>query len=99
MGARAALVKGGHAQGDPVDVLFDGRSFQEFPGARIETPHTHGSGCTHSAALTACLALGLPLPEAAARAKQFIVDAIRSNPGLGSGRGPVNHRARAGLPS
>lgn len=97
MGARAALVKGGHAQGDPVDVLFDGRSFHEFPGARIETLHTHGSGCTHSAALTACLALGLPLSEAAARAKQFVVDAIRSNPGLGSGRGPVNHRARDGL--
>ena len=97
MGARAALVKGGHGQGDPVDVLFDGRSFHEFLGARIETPHTHGSGCTHSAALTACLALGVPLPEAAARAKQFIADAIRSNPGLGSGCGPVNHRARGGL--
>jgi hydroxymethylpyrimidine/phosphomethylpyrimidine kinase len=97
MGARAALVKGGHAEGDPVDVLFDGHSFHEFSSPRIETRHTHGSGCTHSAALTACLALGLPLPEAAARAKQFIVEAIRTNPGLGSGRGPVNHRANAGL--
>jgi hydroxymethylpyrimidine/phosphomethylpyrimidine kinase len=97
MGARAALVKGGHAPGDPVDVLFDGHSFHEFASPRIETRHTHGSGCSHSAALTACLALGLPLPEAAARAKQFVVEAIRTNPGLGKGNGPVNHRARGGL--
>lgn len=97
MGARAALVKGGHAGGDPVDILFDGNSFHEFASPRIETRHTHGSGCTHSAALTACLALGLPLPEAAARAKQFIVEAIQTSPGLGAGNGPVNHWARAGL--
>jgi hydroxymethylpyrimidine/phosphomethylpyrimidine kinase len=95
MGARAALVKGGHAAGEPVDVLFDGEAFHEFPSPRIETRHTHGSGCTHSAALTACLALGLPLVEAAARAKRFVYEAIRANPGLGAGCGPVNHRAEA----
>jgi hydroxymethylpyrimidine/phosphomethylpyrimidine kinase len=93
MGARAALVKGGHAAGDPVDVLFDGAEFHEFPSLRIETRHTHGSGCTHAAALTACLALGLPLVEAAARAKRFVYEAILTNPGLGAGSGPVNHRA------
>jgi hydroxymethylpyrimidine/phosphomethylpyrimidine kinase len=93
MGARAALVKGGHTAGEPVDVLFDGVAFHEFPSPRIETRHTHGSGCTHSAALTACLALGLPLVEAAARAKRFVYQAIRTNPGLGAGCGPVNHRA------
>jgi hydroxymethylpyrimidine/phosphomethylpyrimidine kinase len=95
MGARAAIVKGGHAAGDPVDVLFDGSAFHEFPSPRVETRHTHGSGCTHSAALTACLALGLPLVEAAARAKRFVYEAIRANPGLGAGCGPVNHRAEA----
>jgi hydroxymethylpyrimidine/phosphomethylpyrimidine kinase len=92
MGARAAIVKGGHAAGEPVDVLFDGAAFHEFPSPRAETRHTHGTGCTHSAALTACLALGMPLVEAAARAKRFIYEAIRANPGLGAGCGPVNHR-------
>jgi hydroxymethylpyrimidine/phosphomethylpyrimidine kinase len=95
MGARAALVKGGHAAGEPVDVLFDGTAFHEFPSPRVETRHAHGSGCTHSAALTACLALGLPLVEAAARAKRFVYEAIRTNPGLGAGCGPVNHRVEA----
>jgi len=95
MGARAALVKGGHAAGEPVDVLFDGVAFHEFASPRVETRHTHGSGCTHSAALTACLALGLPLVEAAARAKRFVYEAIRANPGLGAGCGPLNHRVEA----
>lgn len=96
MGARAALVKGGHAASGSVnvlDVLFDGAAFHEFFSPRIDTRHTHGSGCTHSAALTACLALGLPLTEAAARAQRFVYEAIRTNPGLGAGAGPVNHRA------
>ena len=92
MGARAAVIKGGHRSGDPVDILFDGVAFHEFASPRVETRHTHGSGCTHSAALTACLALGLPLLEAAARAKRFVYEAIRTNPGLGAGCGPVNHR-------
>ncbi len=93
MGARAAIVKGGHAEGDPVDLLFDGEAFHEFSSPRVETRHTHGTGCTHSAALTACLALGLSLAESAARAKQFIYEAIRTGPGLGAGCGPVNHHA------
>jgi hydroxymethylpyrimidine/phosphomethylpyrimidine kinase len=91
MGAGAAIVKGGHAAGEPVDLLFDGASFHEFSSPRVETRHTHGTGCTHSAALTACLALGLPLVEAAARAKRFVYKAISANPGLGAGCGPVNH--------
>jgi hydroxymethylpyrimidine/phosphomethylpyrimidine kinase len=95
MGARSVIVKGGHATGEPVDVLFDGTAFHEFPSPRVETRHTHGTGCTHSAALTACLAFGMPLVEAAARAKRFIYEAIRANPGLGSGCGPVNHRVQA----
>jgi hydroxymethylpyrimidine/phosphomethylpyrimidine kinase len=95
LGARAVIVKGGHAQGDPTDVLFDGAAFHEFSSTRIETPHTHGTGCTHSAALTACLALGMSLTDAAARAKRFVHAAILSNPGLGGGRGPVNHSCYA----
>jgi hydroxymethylpyrimidine/phosphomethylpyrimidine kinase len=91
MGARAVIIKGGHSTGDPVDLLFDGVKFHEFSSPRVETRHTHGTGCAHSAALAACLALGLPLVEAAARAKQYVYQAISANPGLGAGNGPVNH--------
>jgi hydroxymethylpyrimidine/phosphomethylpyrimidine kinase len=91
LGARAVLIKGGHGAGDPVDLLLDGSEWHEFPAPRIETPHTHGTGCTYSAAIVAGLAHGLALVEAVARAKRFIHEAIRSNPGLGAGRGPVNH--------
>lgn len=94
MGARSILIKGGHLQGAALDLLYteDG-VFHEFPGERFDTPHTHGTGCTYSAAITACLALGLSLPTAVSRAKCFISEAIRTNPGLGHGSGPVNHHA------
>jgi len=93
MGARTVLVKGGHLEGDAIDVLFDGTQWHEFRAPRVITPHTHGTGCTYSAAITAGLANGLPLAEAVGRAKKFIHEAIRTNPGLGSGSGPVNHHA------
>ena len=95
IGPRAVLVKGGHLEGDAVDVLFDGHDFLEFAAPRIATPHTHGTGCTCSAAITAGLALGLSLREAVGRAKRFVHEAIRTNPGLGRGCGPVNHFAEA----
>jgi hydroxymethylpyrimidine/phosphomethylpyrimidine kinase len=91
LGARAVLIKGGHSVGDPVDLLFDGAQWREFPALRIDTPHTHGTGCTYSAAIVASLAQCRPLDEAVAMAKRFIHEAIRSNPGLGAGCGPVNH--------
>lgn len=91
-GARAALVKGGHLAGSATDILFDG-AFYEYPAARRETPHTHGTGCTYSAAITAGLARGLPVTDAVGKAKCFIDEAIRTNPGLGHGHGPVNHFA------
>jgi hydroxymethylpyrimidine/phosphomethylpyrimidine kinase len=94
MGARAVLIKGGHMEAAANDVLFDGTAFHDFPAERIATAHTHGTGCTYSAAITAGLASGLPMTEAVARAKRFIHEAIRSNPGLGHGSGPVNHHAR-----
>ena len=90
----AILVKGGHLDGDAVDLLWDGAEFREFRAERIDTIHTHGTGCTYSAAITALLALGTPLSDAVRRAKAFISEAIRTNPGLGSGCGPVNHHAR-----
>ena len=60
---------------------------------RIDTPHTHGTGCTYSAAITAQLASGVPLSHTVAQAKRYITEAIRTNPGLGGGQGPVNHFA------
>ena len=63
MGARAVLIKGGHLEGDAVDLLFDGVEWHEFPAPRVATPHTHGTGCTYSAAITAGLAQGLTLAD------------------------------------
>jgi hydroxymethylpyrimidine/phosphomethylpyrimidine kinase len=97
LGAKAALVKGGHLQASAVDVLFDGKEWREFVAPHIDTPHTHGTGCTYSAAIVAELARGVSLEAAVARAKNFVTQAIRSNPGLGHGAGPVNHQAPTGL--
>jgi hydroxymethylpyrimidine/phosphomethylpyrimidine kinase len=93
LGARAVLVKGGHLTGDAIDILFYDGKWLEFPAARIETRHTHGTGCTFSAAITALLATGHDLPAAVGKAKQYISEAIRSSPALGGGAGPVNHHA------
>jgi hydroxymethylpyrimidine/phosphomethylpyrimidine kinase len=91
MGARNVLVKGGHLAFEATDVLlFEGTWF-EFPASRIQSQHTHGTGCTYSAAITAGVALGHDLPTAVANAKQFIREAIRTAPGLGHGCGPLNH--------
>jgi len=94
LGARGVLVKGGHLDADATDILYDGAAFREFPAPRIATVHTHGTGCTYSAAITAGLAAGLPLAESVERAKRFVHEAIRTNPGLGRGCGPINHHAR-----
>lgn len=93
MGARAVLVKGGHLDGDAVDVLFDGSEWTEFRAPRIATRHTHGTGCTYSAAIAAGLAKGRPLRQAVADAKAFVSAAIAGAPGLGKGYGPVDHWA------
>lgn len=94
MGARNILIKGGHLEGDPLDLLYlEGGDVQEFSAARIDTRHTHGTGCTYSAAITAELAKGTGLVQAVSLAKTFVTEAIRSNPGLGHGSGPLNHFA------
>ena len=98
MGARAVLVKGGHLTGRvALDILDDGGTVNTFAEARIETTATHGTGCTLSAAIAACLAHGLSLEEAVGAAKRFVTDAIRRAPGLGRGHGPVNHSVPARL--
>ena len=94
LGAKNVLIKGGHLEGDAVDLLFEPeRGFHEFSGPRIATPHTHGTGCTYSAAITAELAKGAALRAAIGKAKEFITEAIRTAPGLGAGTGPLNHHA------
>jgi len=93
-GSANVLVKGGHLQGDAVDILYTGGEFHEFRAQQIETRHTHGTGCTYSAAITAELAKGTPLVKAVGIAKAFITEAIRTNPGLGGGSGPLNHFVR-----
>jgi hydroxymethylpyrimidine kinase/phosphomethylpyrimidine kinase len=80
-------------EGDAVDLLATSEHFYEFPSGRIDTPHTHGTGCTYSAAITAGLAKGEGLVEAVGKAKDYITRAIRTNPALGHGAGPVNHHA------
>ncbi len=94
LGPRAVMVKGGHLPGsDATDVLYHRGEWTEFTSPRIETRHTHGTGCTFSAAITASLACGRDLTEAVRRAKRYITEAIRNNPGLGSGSGPLDHHA------
>jgi hydroxymethylpyrimidine/phosphomethylpyrimidine kinase len=93
LGPRAVLVKGGHLGGDATDVLFYQGECLEFTSPRIATRNTHGTGCTLSAAITASLASGYDLPDAVERAKRYITAAIRSNPGLGAGSGPLDHQA------
>jgi len=89
MGARAAVVKGGHAD-DATDVFFDGNQLVELRALRIDTANTHGSGCVFSAAIAAGLAMGADPLAAVRQAKAFITEAIAGSLELGRGRGPVN---------
>ena len=94
LGAAAALVKGGHLPGgEAVDLLYSGSEFVRFAAPRIDTPHTHGTGCTYSAAIVALLARGETLQGAVREAKAFISRAISGAPGIGHGQGPVDHSA------
>ncbi|HSP09562.1 MAG TPA: bifunctional hydroxymethylpyrimidine kinase/phosphomethylpyrimidine kinase [Candidatus Dormibacteraeota bacterium] len=90
MGARAAIVKGGHAETDVTDVFWDGRRLAELEGDRVHTANTHGSGCVFSAAIAAGLARGLDPLSAAMEAKAFIQGAIAGGLEVGHGHGPVN---------
>lgn len=94
LGAGAAVVKGGHlAEGSAADLLItpEGQEWLEAP--RIQTQHTHGTGCTFSAAIAAGLARGMALRDAVRQAKAYISLAIEKAPGLGAGHGPTNHLA------
>lgn len=97
-GAGAALVKGGHLEGgEAVDVLHHSGGERVWRRPRLDTRHTHGTGCTLSAAVAAGLALRLPLEDAVDRAVDFVRRAMEEAPGLGSGHGPLNHLVPARL--
>jgi len=90
LGPKSVLIKGGHYEGDPIDIFYNGRDFVEFKGKRIVTRHTHGTGCVLSAALAACFARGIDMNTALETARDFLISAIKTAPGLGSGAGPIN---------
>jgi len=94
LGPKAVLVKGGHLSGDAVDVLFAGGVMTEVSSPRVDSPHTHGTGCTYSSAIVANLAKGYWLVEAVQRAKRWLTQAILTPPDIGHGVGPVNHFAK-----
>jgi len=97
MGTTAVLIKGGHFPSDDiVDVLFERGEFVEFRQPRVPGRHTHGTGCTFSAAITAHLALGRSLREAIPRAQRYVARAIQHAPNLGRGNGPMEHIGRSG---
>jgi hydroxymethylpyrimidine/phosphomethylpyrimidine kinase len=95
MGAQVIVIKGGHDElGDIVtDLIFDGNEFGYIHSKRVKTLHTHGTGCTFSAAIAAELAKGKNVIESINNAKMFIEAAIEDELGLGSGHGPTNHWA------
>jgi hydroxymethylpyrimidine/phosphomethylpyrimidine kinase len=95
LGCQAVIVKGGHREGEPLDIFRDRAGTLRLPGRRVETRHTHGTGCTFSAAITAAMALGATARDAARRAKNFVQRAIESAPQLGGGQGPLNHFAES----
>lgn len=96
LGPRYVVMKGGHRAGDElIDLLYDGNDFSEIRSSRIDTAHTHGTGCTFAAALTALLARGAAIEDCFRQAHAYVRRAIVAHPGLGHGHGPLNHAVRA----
>jgi hydroxymethylpyrimidine/phosphomethylpyrimidine kinase len=92
LGPVHVVITGGHLRSDRIaDLVYDGDVFTEYEIARVAGRHTHGTGCTFSAALTAHLALGRSLHDAIPLAQHYVAGAIRHAPGLGGGAGPMNH--------
>ena len=92
LGCRAVLLKGGHLDGDTVhDILATPSGVKEWTSARIETRHSHGTGCTLASAIAAGLAQAMPVETAVERARDYVRRAIASAPGFGHGHGPLDH--------
>lgn len=95
LGPRYVLVKGGHLKDSATDILWDGRAFSRFPGARLDSTNTHGTGCTFSAAIAAGMARGRELHAAVAEAKSYVTAAIREGFQAGRGVGALRHFVKA----
>lgn len=92
LGPQAVLMKGGHLTGKTlVDLLIEEQGETAFQGQRIDTRHTHGTGCTLASSCAAGIAQGLSVRDAVARARDYVSEAIRTAPGFGQGHGPLNH--------
>lgn len=92
LGPKAVLMKGGHRPGDEMrDVLVTADGVEVFRSPRIDTPHTHGTGCTLASAIATGIAQGLSPRDAVARGRDYVQEAIRTAPGFGGGHGPLNH--------
>ncbi|MGL5675528.1 MAG: bifunctional hydroxymethylpyrimidine kinase/phosphomethylpyrimidine kinase, partial [Cellulosilyticaceae bacterium] len=91
MGPKYVLMKGGHLEGDAIDVLMGEGVFEVLEQERIDRKNTHGTGCTISSAITAHLALGYSVVESVRRSKAYITEAIRHSFDIGKGVGPVHH--------
>lgn len=89
LGPTWVLVKGGHLPGEPIDLLYDGTTEFRLRVSRVDSPHTHGTGCTLASAIAGYLAIGLTVPEAVAAAKDLVRRAIERGYPLGAGPGPV----------
>ncbi len=96
LGPKGVLVKGGHLSGEPTDVLFWEGRVERFSAVRVASRHTHGTGCTYSAAITAELAKGRSMLDAVGSAKSYVTRAIAEAPGLGQGAGPLRHGVETG---
>ena len=97
-GPRWVLVKGGHLPGNPVDLLVGDGQVIRFPGNRIASRHTHGTGCTLASAIASYLAMGADMPAAVESAREFVTGAIDGGFPLGAGIGPVDHGWRIRQP-
>ncbi len=97
-GPRWVLVKGGHLPGNPVDLLFGDGHVIRFPGHRIASRHTHGTGCTLASAIASHLAMGADVPGAVESAREYVTGAIDGGFPLGAGIGPVDHGWRTRQP-
>ena len=91
MGPKCVLVKGGHLEGDAVDILYDGTDFRYYVSPRIDTIHTHGTGCTLSSAIASNLSKGYSIDKAVEKSKRYITNAIKQSFSIGKGVGPVHH--------
>ena len=91
LGATSVVIKGGHRKGPATDLFFDGKAFRELRAPRIRTRHTHGTGCTFSAAITAYLAKDETVETAVVLAKKYTTEAIRQGFAIGAGHSPVHH--------